>query len=157
MARSLFPDPLELLREGVNRFEAGVNALAQRKLANSTEAARTLHKLARASVGVRQLADRSLAGVLALLELPSRSEVAALAAAVQRVEDKLDMLLPASARSAAHAPRPARTRRPPAPAEPLKPPAHLESPKPLRATAAAAMREPSKKPAAKRARRSTTR
>jgi len=87
MARSLFPDPLELLREGVNRFEAGVNALAQRKLANSTEAARTLHKVARASVGARQLADRSLAGVLALLELPSRSEVAALAAAVQRVED----------------------------------------------------------------------
>jgi GNAT superfamily N-acetyltransferase len=25
MARSLFPDPLELLREGVNRFEAGVS------------------------------------------------------------------------------------------------------------------------------------
>ncbi len=150
MARSLIPDPFELFREAVNRFEAGVNEFAQRKLTDSQDVARTLHKVTRASVGVRQVGSKSLAGVLALLELPSRGEVAALAAAVQRVEDKLDLLLPASAKGGALVPRPARTRRPSAP---TAPPA---APKPPTAVAAAPKQAPAR-PAVKRARRSTAR
>jgi hypothetical protein len=113
MVRSLIPDPLQLLREAVNRLEAGANALASRRIAQSQQLAKAINRLAIAALGVERVLDKVRSGVLARLDLPSRSDVAALTLAVQRIEDKLDQLLPASARSST-APHPARTRRPPA-------------------------------------------
>jgi hypothetical protein len=65
------------------------------------------------------------------MDLPSRSEVAALAAALQRVEDKLDQLLPAPT-SEVIAPRPPRTRRPTP--EPVATPAEVKKTALKRAT-----------------------
>jgi hypothetical protein len=112
MARSLIPDPLALLREAVNHLEAGANSLAHRKIANSQELAKTLQRLGTVSLGAQRVMEKALAAFYARLDIPSRTELASVAASVQRIEDKLDLLLPATSRSSLAA-RPARTRRPP--------------------------------------------
>lgn len=107
-------DPLMLLRESLNRLEGGLNAYATEKMA-SEQFARTLARLMKVSLAGQHVFARTLAGLYVRLDLPSRSELAALAAAVQRIEDKVDALLPPAP---SLAPRPARTRRAPAPPPP---------------------------------------
>jgi hypothetical protein len=114
MAR--IPDPFEVFREAVNRFEAGANALANRKLTNSQQLAMSLTKLATTSMGLQRVLEKALAAVFARLDIPSRTELHALTVVVQRVEDKLDLLLGATLKPVATR-RPARTRQP-APAAP---------------------------------------
>ncbi|WP_448680861.1 hypothetical protein [Pseudomonas nicosulfuronedens] len=104
------PDPMQLCRELLNKLEHGVNEFAARKM-ESREFAQALTCYVRASTGARYLAERSLASLLEHLDLPSRSEVQELAVAVQRIEDKLDSLLP-DADAQCLVPRPPRGRRP---------------------------------------------
>ncbi|AWY39185.1 hypothetical protein DKY63_04400 [Pseudomonas putida] len=103
-------DPFQLWGEALNVIEREINSLATKKM-ESAEFAQALHQFSRVSLGVQHVFERSVANVLRRLELPSRSEVDTLASAVQRIEDKLDQLLPPPA-SAALAPRPSRTLRP---------------------------------------------
>lgn len=110
MSASLLPDPLQLLRETLNKLENGINEFAARKM-DSKEFSQALACYGRASTGAQYLVERCLAQMLRNLDLPSRQEVQALAEAVQRVEDKLDQLAPADARQAL-VPRPPRSRRP---------------------------------------------
>ena len=112
MARSLIPDPLALMREAINQLEAGVNSLAHRKIANSQDLAKTLQLLGTVSLGAQRVMEKSLAAFYARLDIPSRTEVAAIGATAQRIEEKLDLLLRATSSSSLAA-RPARTRRPP--------------------------------------------
>ncbi|MDE2454831.1 MAG: hypothetical protein KGL43_14655, partial [Burkholderiales bacterium] len=72
-----------------------------------------LAQFMKVSLAGQHVFARALAGLYVRLDLPSRTELAALAAAVQRVEDKVDVLLPPAP---SLAPRPARTRRAPTPA-----------------------------------------
>ncbi|TDF83932.1 phasin family protein [Pseudomonas sp. H9] len=109
-------DPFQMWREAVTLVESEINALAVRKL-ESAEFAQAANQFSKVSLGVQHVVERSLAAALRRLELPSRSEVDALTTAVQRIEDKLEQLLP-SAVNPAHAPRPPRTRRPAPPAAP---------------------------------------
>ena len=101
MALPSFPDPFELGREAINRLEAGANSLANRKLTNAQGLAKTLAGIATTSLGLRRVLEKVLAGAFARLDIPSRGEIAALAVAVQRIEDKLDLLLRASDGSSA--------------------------------------------------------
>ncbi|MCY1390209.1 hypothetical protein D9M71_50240 [compost metagenome] len=110
------PDPLKLYREALTRFETGVNALATRN-SDSKELGQVINRLSKVSLGIQHLSETSLEQLYKRIDLPSRAEIAALAAAVQRVEDKLDQLLPAPT-NAAIAQRPPRTRRPAAEAAP---------------------------------------
>lgn len=103
-------DPFQMWRDAIGLIEGEINSLAARKL-ESAEFAQAVNQFSKVSLGVQHVFDRSFASALRHLELPSRSEVDALATAVQRIEDKLDQLLPASA-SPALIPRPSRTRRP---------------------------------------------
>lgn len=110
MILSLIPDPFKLYRESLNRLEQGANALATRH-ADSPYMARTLLGISRLALGARHVSEKSLVSVYRHLALPSRHEVETIAAAVQRVEDKLDLLLPESAKPV-RPQRPERSRKP---------------------------------------------
>jgi hypothetical protein len=120
MAKSFIPDPLELLRQAVNRLEGRANTAAGRGL-EIDQVVRTLHQLSSVSLAVRQGAETALENVYRRLNLPTGREFAEMAATLQRLEDKLDSLLAAQAESRA-APRPARTRQPASDAAPAAKP-----------------------------------
>jgi len=110
MSPSMLPDPLQFCRETLNKLENGINEFAARKM-ETGEFAQALGCYVRASTGARYLAERSLARLLEHLDLPSRQEMQELAASVQRIEDKLDSLLPCIDEHSL-VPRPPRSRRP---------------------------------------------
>ena len=101
-------DPFAIWREQVDRLESGVNTFATSNM-ESEQFAKALALFLRASLGVHHVFEENLAKLYQRLNLPSRTEVAALAAAMQRIEDKLDMLLP----TAPPVLQPARTRQAP--------------------------------------------
>jgi hypothetical protein len=111
MATSLIPDPFQMWREALTKLEGNVNSLVTGTM-DSQELMRSAHQLSTVSLGMQQAFEKAIGRYLAKVNLPSRKDVAELAAALRRVEDKLDRLLPADAAGSA-APRPARTRRPP--------------------------------------------
>ena len=113
MSTSPFPDPFQLWREALTKLEGNVNSMVTGSM-ESQEMMRSVHQLSALSLGLQQAFEKAIGAYFAKINLPSRKDVAELAAALQRVEEKLDRLLPASALSAAAPPRPARTRRPPA-------------------------------------------
>jgi hypothetical protein len=101
-------DPFAMWRESLDRFEQSGNAFLTQNM-ESEQFSKALGAFLNASLGTRHLFDENLAKLYQHADLPSRTEVAALVAAVQRIEDKLDMLLPTTPSTV----RPARTRRPP--------------------------------------------
>jgi hypothetical protein len=140
MTSSPIPDPLQMWREALTKLESNVNSLVTGSM-DSQEVMRSVHQLSTVSLGLQHAFEKAIASYLAKVNLPSRKDVGELAATLQRIEDKLDRLLPASA-----APRPTRTRRPP-----------LEEASPSRGKAPAAARAvaaPAKRPAARAGRRS---
>jgi uncharacterized membrane protein YccC len=144
MTPSLIPDPLQMWREALTKLESDVNSLVTGSM-DSQEVMRTVHQLSTVSGGLQHAFEKAISAYLAKVNLPSRKDVSELAAALQRIEDKLDRLLPASAAMPA-LPRPARTRRPP-PDE--------ASAAPAKALAAApAVGAPAKRTAARAGRRS---
>ena len=108
MIPSLFLDPLQMWRDAINRLEGEANTMATGSL-KSPELVRSLQQATAVSAGMQQGFDKMVDGYLRRANLPSRKQVAVLAESLQRIEDKLDRLLPADTA----APRPARTRRPP--------------------------------------------
>lgn len=113
MARSLIPDPLEMLRQAVNRLEGKANTLAGRGL-EIDQVVRGLHQLSSLSMGLRQVVEAALEGAYRRLNLPTGREFAEMSATLQRLEDKLDSLLTAqnAATPTAGPARPSRTRKP---------------------------------------------
>src|SRR6185369_735627 len=109
VATSLIPDPFQLWREALTKLEGNANSLVTGSM-DSQELVRSMHQLSTLSLNMQQAFEKAIGSYLARVNLPSRKDVSELAAALQRVEDKLDRLLPASAASAV--PRPPRTRRP---------------------------------------------
>jgi hypothetical protein len=142
MTSALIPDPLQLWREALTRLESNVNSLVTGSM-DSQELVRSVHQLSTVSLGLQQAFEKAIGSYLAKLNLPSRKDVNELATALQRIEDKLDQLLPASAGAPA-LPRPARTRRPPPEEAAAKPTeARVAAPKaaaPAKRTAARAGR-----------------
>lgn len=144
MTSSLIPDPLQMWREALTKLESNVNSLVTGSM-DSQEVMRSVHQLSTVSVGLQHAFEKAISSYLAKVNLPSRKDVSELAAALQRIEDKLDRLLPASAAAPALS-RPARTRRPP-PEEASAPPAKALA-------AARAVAAPAKRTAARAGRRS---
>jgi hypothetical protein len=77
----------------------------------SQEVMRSLHQFRSVSLGMEQAFEKAIGNYLSKVNLPSRKDIADLAATLQRIEDKLDRVLPAPAD--VPPPRPPRTRRPP--------------------------------------------
>jgi hypothetical protein len=110
MARSLLPDPLELLRQAVNRLEGKANTLAGRGL-EIDQVVKTLHQVTGLSLALRQAVEMALEGFYKRLNLPTGREFAEMSATLQRIEDKLDALHADTDATPARK-RPARTRQP---------------------------------------------
>lgn len=110
MAKSFIPDPLELLRQAVNRLEGRANALAGRGM-EIDQVVKTLHQLSSLTLVLRQAMELALDNFYKRLNLPTGREFAEMQATLQRLEDKLDSLLAAEPGARA-APRPPRTRKP---------------------------------------------
>jgi hypothetical protein len=119
MAKSFIPDPLELLRQAVNRLEGRANSLAGRGM-EIDQVVKTLHQLSSLTLVLRQAMELALDNFYKRLNLPTGREFAEMQATLQRLEDKVDSLLAAEA-SARAAPRPPRTRKPAAEAPAVKP------------------------------------
>ena len=118
MVSSFFPDPLQLWRDALNRLEGEANTLATGSL-KSPELVRSLQQASTVSAGMQQGFDKMVDGYLRRANLPSRKQLAELTQTLERIEQKLDRLLPP-----AEVPRPARTRKP---AAEQAPPASAES------------------------------
>jgi hypothetical protein len=119
MVSPAFPDPFQMWREALSKFESDANALATGSM-KSQEALQSLHQFSSVWLGMQQLFEKTVQDYLRHANLPSRKEVVELAVSLRRIEDKLDRLLPPET-SAVPAPRPARTRRPPGAASPTEP------------------------------------
>ena len=96
MTTSLIPDPFQMWREALTKLEGNVNSLVTGSM-DSQELMRSVHQLSTLSLGMQQAFEKAIGSYLARVNLPSRKDVSELAAALHRVEEKLDRLLPAGA------------------------------------------------------------
>ena len=103
-------DPFEMWRQVVTKLEGGINSLANNSM-NSEQFARALHQFTQVSTGMQQTFEKVLDGYFKALRLPSQKDIAGLADRLQRLEDKIDMLLPMEQREPVES-RPPRTRQP---------------------------------------------
>ena len=147
MAKSLLPDPLELLRQAVNRLEGRANALAGRGM-EIDQVVKTLHQVSSLTMVLRQAMELALDNFYKRLNLPTGREFAEMSATLQRLEDKLDSLLAAQA-PAPSAARPLRTRKPAAEAPAATPAAKVSAATPAAKVSAAkpVAKAPALKPA----------
>jgi hypothetical protein len=97
-------------RKAIAKLESGGNALANRAM-DSNEFSSALHQMANLSLGMQQTFEKVLGTYLKKANLPSRAEIVELAQTLQRIESKLDRLLPTEPTPDPR-PRPARTRVP---------------------------------------------
>ncbi len=117
MARSFLPDPLELLRQAVNRLEGRANTTAGRGL-EIDQVVKTVQQMSGLSLVLRQAVEMAIESAYKRLKLPSSREFAEMQATLRRLEDKLDSLLAAQAVAAQRTRRPAAE---PPPAKSAKP------------------------------------
>ncbi len=131
MARSFLPDPLDLLRQAVNRLDGRAQSSAGRGIDIDT-LMKTLQQMSGLSLALRQAMEMTLEGAFKRLNLPSSREFADMNDTLLRLEGKLDSLLAAQGVAS---PRPPRARKPAAvaPAAAVKKVAKVA--KPRKATA----------------------
>jgi hypothetical protein len=99
MAKSFLPDPLELLRQVVNRLDGRASEV--------DPVIKTVQQMSGLSLVLRQAVEMAIANAYKRLKLPSSRDFAEVQATLQRLEDKLDRLLAAQAAAAPRARKPA--------------------------------------------------
>ena len=119
MAPSPKLDLFDLWRQALSKLETGMNAQSNRSM-NSDEFTRTLQTLSASTLGMQPLLEKALRKHLKMLNLPTRDDTDALFAALQRIEERLDALLPPQ--PVPSVAKPARTRRPPEASADVAPP-----------------------------------
>lgn len=110
MSSSTNLDPFEMWRQVVTKLEGGINSMANSSM-NSEQFTRVLQQFSQVSTGMQQTFEKVLDGYFKALRLPSQKDIAAIADRLQRLEDKIDMLLPMEQREPTES-RPPRTRQP---------------------------------------------
>ena len=110
MTSSSSLDPFEMWRQVVTKLEGGINSMANSSM-NSEQFTRALQQFSQVSTGMQQTFEKVLDGYFKALRLPSQKDIAALADRLQRLEDKIDMLLGMEQRDPMEN-RPLRTRQP---------------------------------------------
>ena len=121
MTSSSSLDPFEMWRQVVTKLEGGINSMANSSM-NSEQFTRALQQFSQVSTGMQQTFEKVLDGYFKALRLPSQKDIAALADRLQRLEDKIDMLLPMEHRDPLEN-RPLRTRQPSGPGKAATEPA----------------------------------
>jgi hypothetical protein len=99
MAKSFLPDPLELLRQVVNRLDGRGSEV--------DPVIKTVQQMSGLSLVLRQAVEMAIANAYKRLKLPSSRDFAEMQATLQRLEDKLDTLLVAQAAAAPRTRKPA--------------------------------------------------
>ena len=103
-------DPFEMWRQVVTKLEGGMNSLANSGM-SSEQFTRAAHQFSQVSTGLQQTFEKALDGYFKALNLPSRKDIVDLSETLQRLEDKVDLLLPIEVREPLES-RPLRTRQP---------------------------------------------
>jgi len=113
MTSTINLDPFEMWRQVVTKLEGGMNSLANSGM-SSEQFTRAAHQFSQISTGLQQTFEKALAGYFKALNLTRRKDIVALAETLQRLEEKVDMLLPIEVREPFEN-RPLRTRQPSTP------------------------------------------
>ena len=104
-------DPFEMWRQAVTKLEGSANSIATDGM-KSEDFTRALSQFAQMSGGMQQTLEKALDSYFKAMGLPSRKDITALEERLQRLEDKIDMLLSTERREPVEN-RPLRTRQPP--------------------------------------------
>ena len=112
MTRSSIPDPLQLLRDAVNKLEGRLNDAGTRGL-QMDAVIKALQRVNSFSLVLRQAMEGALDNHYKRLNLPTARDIADIKVTLQHIEDQLESLSNSHSLASA-APRPARTRKPPA-------------------------------------------
>jgi hypothetical protein len=115
MTSSVNLDPFEMWRQVVTKLEGGMNSLANSGM-SSEQFTRAAHQFSQVSTGLQQTFEKALDGYFKALNLPSRKDIVDLADTLQRLEEKIDLLLPMEVREPFEN-RPLRTRQPASPTD----------------------------------------
>lgn len=112
--------PLDAFRDLVGQWERGVNEIANEAMANE-QFSRLMHGVSSTAAGARAGLGEAMERYLATLNLPSRADITGIGERLQAIEAQLNRLTEIVAQMAsveivppATAPKPKRTRQPPA-------------------------------------------
>ena len=103
-------DPFEAWRDFVTKFENEANSFANNNM-KSEQFGQFFGLFSQLSAQMRQLQEKALDEHFKTLQLPRRNDIAALEERLQRLEDKIDLLLPMELREPPEV-KPRRTRKP---------------------------------------------
>jgi hypothetical protein len=109
-------DPLGLWRDMLGQWERGLNNVANQAM-GSDEFSRALHQITSLGLRLQQNMGAAMEKSLQALNLPSRGELVAISERIGRMEEtlaRIESALQTPAKTPDAAPRPARTRQPPA-------------------------------------------
>jgi len=109
-------DPLGIWRDMLGQWERGMNSVANQAM-GSDEFSRAVHQITTVGLRMQQTVGEVLGKSLQTLNLPTRSDILAINERIGRIEESLARLEAASAPREpviSAAPKPARTRQPPA-------------------------------------------
>lgn len=109
------PDPFSMFRNMVNQWEKAANEYGG-KVAGSSEFAQGMQGATAISMQIQQAVHEGMTKVLAATNIPSREDIAALGARVGAIEAQLSRIEAGlgSTPSSSAAPKPKRTKQPPA-------------------------------------------
>ena len=112
--------PLDAFRDLVGQWERGVNELANEAMANE-QFSRLMHSVTSTAAGARAGLGEAMERYLATLNLPSRADITSIGERLQAIEAQINRLTEIVAQMASvdaapapMAPKPKRTRKPPA-------------------------------------------
>ena len=106
-------DPLALWRDMLGQWERGMNSVANQAM-GSDEFSRAMHQVTSVGLRMQQTVGEMLGKSLAALNLSTRNDVLAINERLARIEARLDALSADAPAAKPAAPKPPRTRRPPA-------------------------------------------
>lgn len=122
-----FKGPLDAFRDLVGQWERGVNQIANEAMGNE-QFSRLMHGATSAAAGAKAGLGEAMERYLATMNLPSRADITSIGERLQAIEAQLNRLTEIVATMAtveaapqSLAPKPKRTRKPPARANGAKP------------------------------------
>jgi hypothetical protein len=109
-------DPLGLWREMLGQWERGLNSVANQAM-GSDEFSRAMHQVTSLGLRMQQTMGEAMDKSLRALNLPSRGDLVAITERIGRIEEtlaRIESAMRPAGEAPASAPRPPRTRQPPA-------------------------------------------